>query len=71
MTKNLDPVQQLLSLDSDIDRLWWLAQMEVGITSADIDREPKYGPSPVLELIASKQERSRPNPLWMFATDGY
>jgi hypothetical protein len=71
MTKNLDPVQQLLSLDSDIDRLWWLAQMEVGITSADIDREPKYGPSPVLELIASKQDETRPHPSWMLTTGEY
>jgi len=48
--------EQLSQLQSPVDRLWWLAQMERGIDEADIDREPAIGSERVLELLLDVYE---------------
>jgi len=49
--------EQLAQLQSPVDRLWWLAQMERGIDEADLDREPRIGSERVLQRLLDVYER--------------
>lgn len=46
--------EQLYELDTTVERLWWLAQLERGVEITDTGREPMFGSSMVLNAAASE-----------------
>lgn len=44
--------EQVQQLQSPIDRLWYIAQLERGVEMADLDRAPMYGSKSVLKHLA-------------------
>jgi len=48
--------EQIEQLQHPVDRLWWFAQLERGIELSATDREPRYGSSKVLRLLAEKYQ---------------
>jgi len=48
--------EQIEELETEVEMLWWIAELEAGIERSSLDREPKFGSRTVIQYITQEFE---------------